>query len=241
MNNLWIYGCSFSESSSVYQELCEKHDTNKPDPLNIYKYFIYRNKRLPDSWDMLLSKKLDLNLINNSEGGISNQEIFHRFLKTYDRFNDGDVIVIEWTFVERFRMALNNHNWSHILPNTGVNNLSNTTTEEISVNRLFKIYEDEINDYMKVIKTICEHKKVKIYFWTIDKRLIYNKLERDNNILLRDLVPINESPLPILNVMGGETISQETNHLIENSHFGEKSHIITSDLFYEQIKKDLVN
>ena len=243
MKSLWIFGCSFSANNDLYLS----HLKDGENFSNMKIYYDFHNKTLPDTWSTLLSEKLNLDEKNYAMGGISNQEIFHRFCKQMDSFEKGDLIILEWTMITRFRLAWGDNHWDHILPNNECQdpNINKQTTDEISFNRLYKIYEEEIYDYIKVINTISEHKNTKVYFWTIDKRLIYNVLERPDNILMKDIVPINEEPsLVVNNFEGCMTISQEVKELYpnySNNHFGKNSNIKISDLFYEQIKKDLVD
>ena len=56
---------------------------------------------LEESWPVLLSKKLNLNLINNALPGASNGEITNEIFKKYDDIKDDDIVILEIGFFNR--------------------------------------------------------------------------------------------------------------------------------------------
>jgi hypothetical protein len=57
--------------------------------------------KIEDSWPILLSSKLKLNLINHSLIGCSNGEILNKFFKEYETIQDGDIVILEIGFYNR--------------------------------------------------------------------------------------------------------------------------------------------
>ncbi len=78
MSNLIVFGDSFST-----------HFTTNNSVL------------LEESWPVLLSEKLNLNLINNALPGACNGEITNEIFKKYNDINDNDIVIIEIGFFNR--------------------------------------------------------------------------------------------------------------------------------------------
>ena len=56
---------------------------------------------LEESWPVLLSKELNLNLVNNALPGASNGEITNEVFKKYDDIKDDDIVILEIGFFNR--------------------------------------------------------------------------------------------------------------------------------------------
>ncbi len=78
MNNLVVFGDSFST-----------HFSNN------------NSVKIEESWPILLSEKLNLNLINNALPGACNGEITNEIFKKYDDINNDDIVIIEIGFFNR--------------------------------------------------------------------------------------------------------------------------------------------
>jgi hypothetical protein len=78
MNNLVVFGDSFSTNF-----------TNN------------NSVKIEDSWPVLLSEKLDLNLINHSLPGACNGEITNKFFKHYEDISNNDIVILEIGFFNR--------------------------------------------------------------------------------------------------------------------------------------------
>ena len=143
MNTLFTFGCSFTEDFETSSALLYKN----------YKDF--RGGKFPDSWPKILSNKLNLELKNYGEGASGNEQIFHEICKRCDEFKKGDIIIVEWSFVERYRIAVDNNQWLKI----GVGNvpdnspISNELHLEMILNRTLNPHKELIYDYFFLINT----------------------------------------------------------------------------------------
>ena len=92
MGVLHLFGDSFTEG----------HILDKTYPA--YKEWkLYRGGELPLCWGDLLSKKLNMVMKNHAVAGMSNSEIFQSICRHSHTFEKDDIVIINWTYPNRFR------------------------------------------------------------------------------------------------------------------------------------------
>jgi hypothetical protein len=94
MNTLHTFGCSYTA-----------HFENNNGRSQYEDYKKFRGGTYPKIWPELLSEKMGLKLNNPSAGGSSNYEIFQSFCDIVPKLNEGDVVVIGWSYKERYRLV----------------------------------------------------------------------------------------------------------------------------------------
>ena len=140
MNKLFTFGCSYTEGFS--------DEYSQSDVYLEYKKF--RGGNFPKSWPQILSEKLGMEPHNYGEGASGNQQIFNTFCIKCREFNEGDIVIIGWSFPERYRIAIDDNSWLKLGPGLApAEYISQKTHEEILVNRTLKPYKDELYDYEK--------------------------------------------------------------------------------------------
>lgn len=251
---LYVYGDSFT-------------DGHRKDSAFTWfvKWYEYGGNYLPPNWFELLSDKLDCNYKNYGYIGNSNSQIFESFCKSCHEIKKGDIVIIEWTYNTRFRWAIDGGNpnqghWLTVSILTKNNNydpthITNTTMDEIIVNRSHRLYVDELVNYENLIEQYALSKGFQIYFWALDTQNIYNqpieKLKQKkyicHDLLIENYERLNEMYLnkefSILIkyarfVKGAKWINEETNDVIgDGSHFGATGHKILAEMFYDYIQK----
>ena len=97
MNKLYTFGCSYTEGFSEFFK----------SPMYL-KYKEFNGGVFPKSWPDILAEKLKFDLVNYGEGAAGNQQIFNIFSKKCRELQKGDIVIIEWSFIERYRLALDN-------------------------------------------------------------------------------------------------------------------------------------
>jgi hypothetical protein len=235
MNTLFTFGCSFTEDFTEVP----------PDMGQTIYVMDYLNGRVPDAWPTVLSKLLSFDVQNFGKGGSSNYQIFDVICQQCSKFNKGDIVIIGWTGLNRFRWAnFDEDKWNHIIPNfnTKVHNevyITDNTLNEILVNREHSLYVDEIYSYQKMIDRLAEVVGFDVYYWAMDNRII-NSLPPetlcDKKYLCGHLISQGQSIPRLINIGGGKTIMDETNNLIVDYHYGETGHQVQGELFYKHIK-----
>jgi hypothetical protein len=207
---LWIFGDSFSD------------EFTPPDYDNIYDFRrIYVNYKgyVPKVFGQLISEELDLEYRNHAEQGECNDGIFQNICDVSDEIKDGDIIIINWSYPNRFRIASKNGYWLRIVPNYEpdsklLGDVSMNTINEILINRSSYLFIKEVDSKIKFINNAFK-----------------------NNLII-NWTPTNHKYKLALFLNEYETISKETNGVINDGHYNENSHIKLAEYFIEIIRKN---
>lgn len=91
MNNLFVYGCSFTYGNGClpYDEYYKKHRKNEDDLI----------------WPEIVANEIGYKLYNYGMGAISNDTIFDNIIETFDTITEGDIVILQKTFTHRFDIA----------------------------------------------------------------------------------------------------------------------------------------
>lgn len=159
---LHIFGDSFSQTFT-------EHLRGGSQWVGRYIDFI---KETPKTYSEIVSEYFDYDLKNYSIPGCSNYTIFETFLDRRNLISPNDVVIINWTAINRFRIANHQNNFIDILPNTPHpkqnDDVSLITTQEIAINRnTYSVYWTEILRFVKLINELSTSKK--IYHWSWEK------------------------------------------------------------------------
>lgn len=227
-NKLHVFGCSFSELVDI----------------NGYKNYIeWRNYKPLKSWSELLSEKLDLKLYNYSNGGLCNEVILQRFSNNISDINEGDIVIFEWSFVERYSWVDDNNDIISAGLDGYSKSLPKEMAEQISLNRMSDSRYYQIMDFQKMINEFSKLKKFQVWYWYASQDMYKFIDVNDKRYLLIDEIMENNLPnyqrttFDVVYERGGCDIQTETNGEVNDNHFGELAHKIKSDLFYNHIKR----
>ena len=233
MNTLFTFGCSFTEGFSV---------NSISEPYLEYKDFI--GGEFPKSWPIVLSEHLNYELKNYGEGASGNQQIFQDVCKRCHEFEVNDIVIIEWTFLQRYRMALDD-TWLKLGPSK-INNprspISEECHESIVLNRTLKPYVDELYDYENMVNRLSKSVGFNVFYWSIDNGMLYNvpNLHEKNHYLLNDMIrDRHDNAFTVTKKNGGYKIVEETDGKIRDFHLGGTGHKVMGDLFYQHIIKHI--
>lgn len=141
MSRLITLGCSHT--------LCEGVDSNK------------------DSWPYILSNKLNIPLINLSEAGGSNRTIQHNVYKF--KFKPSDIVVILWTYSDRYHFFINKNTHSGIINSWG-NSRSEIWFKE------FHTQYNEIFDNQTIVNQVnlfLKNKNIQVYNMVVSSEFNY--------------------------------------------------------------------
>ena len=216
--NLWVFGDSFSVP---FKKIENEH------PYVPYKGYC------PKIFSNILSEELDLNLMDMSAGGCSNQSILHTYIKNISKINSNDILIFGWTQPIRFRIASKRNDFYDVIIAVAPHmkefiDMSIDTLNDITINRsTHSIFWDELNDYITVINE--SSKNSLIFHWT----WVEPTKEIDNNIyeskFYEQLTPFKKY----------KTVREETNGDVDDFHYGEVGHKELADDLLVIIKKML--
>lgn len=233
MNTLHVFGDSYTEN---YKDAILKFQ----DAGNTYQQFKdYRGGNLPDNWSEIVANKLNFNLNNYGWGGAGNDEIFDRVCEHSHDFKKGDVVIVGWSFHNRFRWSYFNEHlkrdvWTHVLPSSYTDVVSEQTTDEIILNRDSVLYRNQIENFENILITLSNSIGFECYFWTFDE-YFFNPKYKKNHICVNG----TESLIGEILKLGGLQIVEETNGIVKDSHWGESGQTIMGDIFYRSIRKEI--
>lgn len=232
MSKLWIFGCSYSAEYS-HRGVITK---------NFQQYKDYRNGFLPDVWGKILSNNLGYEYINCADGGVGNDFIFEQICNNSENFKKDDILIIQWSYMDRFRWVANNE-WQHSTSNTKIPFISQEFCDETFVTRTHDLSIKTIFEFEKIIEVLAKCIEFNVYFWTGDYKiseLIPKEKKLNKKYIASKYIKPNGTIFDeILFKRNGQRIFEETNGAVDDKHFGEVAHKIMAELFYEHIKENI--
>jgi hypothetical protein len=216
--NLWVFGDSFSVP---FKKIENEH------PYVPYKGYC------PKIYSNIISEELNLNLMDMSMGGCSNQSILHTYIKTIDKIKSDDIVIIGWTQPIRFRIASKRNDFYDVIiavapyMNEFID-MSIDSLNDFTINRsAHSIYWDELIDYVNVINKSSQSKH--IFHWT----WVEPTKEIDTNVYESKFYDL------LLPFKKYKTVRDETNGDVDDFHYGEVGHLDLANDLLDKIKKML--
>lgn len=232
MNTLHTFGCSYTQEFELLTP-------NDPQIKYVNEFL---NGIIPPTWSKILSNLLGYNQVITAQGGIGNETIFEKVCKMSPNFKKGDMVIIQWSQNHRFRWPHNNNPnhkgyWVNQIPNfcNELPTLSKTTQDEIFLIRDHPLYREQLYNYHVLIEQLARSVGFDIYYWAMGEKII-SELPKDKKFLLSDKFDkVSHNYFTYFNKMNAYTITQETNGVIYDGHYGKTGHEIIGKLFYEHI------
>ena len=210
MKTLWTFGGSFTEGY-----------TNK---YNWSRDYIKWKGYIPKVYGDIIADKLNLYLKNMGESGICNYTLLENICHQIDNIKDDDVIIINWAPTIRFRLVDTDEKiWRPVMPGKFSNVeyfgniVSQTTLNEIFVNRDSKLYQYEIINWIKLL----------------------NKTFKSNIIIHWTPAP-EMSGTNLWNFSQYNRIKNETNGEVKDNHYSETGHIEVADKLMSIMNKEII-
>ena len=216
--NLWVFGDSFSVP---FKKIENEH------PYVPYKGYC------PKIYSNIISEELDLNLMDMSMGGCSNQSILHTYIKNIDNINQDDIVIVGWTQPIRFRIASKRNDFYDVIIAVAPYmeefiDMSVDSLNDFTINRsTHSIYWDELIDYIKVIDKSTKTKNIIHWTWVSPTDKI------DTNIYERQFYNL------LLPFKKYKSVKEETNGDVDDFHYGEVGHMELAVDLLDEIKKML--
>jgi hypothetical protein len=179
----------------------------------VQKYIKWKGYK-PKSYLDNLSEYYNCDSFNHAIQGADNYTILQSFCDNLYKIKKDDLVIINWSNINRFRVVNKENNWIRILPTDlkilNQTEISDKTANEILINRMSEKYVEEVKSWSKMIDKLSINKK--IFQWTYLDELSTNIINKVNLIY--------------------EKISFETNGLIDDFHLSEKGN--------EELSEDLI-
>ena len=195
-NKLWTFGCSFT---AEYDPIGGIHP---PFENNFDRYYKFRGNNFPDTWTTVLANKIGYNPMNCAFGGSSNYGILNQFIEVCDLIKKDDIVIINWTYIDRFRWAamppFTPPNtafpfWKKISSSTlNDKDIKEQTRIDIIQNRVsYDLYVEEVYDYQKIIDLLSKIIGFDVYYWSVDHSIIYSlskEILNQKKYIINDLI-----------------------------------------------------
>lgn len=241
---LIVFGCS---NSAYFHE--------KTETYRQYKEF--KNGEFPPTWSEIMAKELSVDLINYAIPGSGNDSIRMEFVKNVRNIREGDIVIIGWSFIERYMWVNRLKNtWDHHLFGYSSDmDISRNTHQDILINRSHEpsnyLYIEQIYDWMDMINYISDKIGFQVYYWDFDGRIL-NKycfnvsgsslVLNERRLFFKDRVLVHEAHtgtgiFNYVKSLGGEQIIDETNGEIMDHHLGEKGHQVMAKIFLNKLNE----
>jgi hypothetical protein len=206
MKTVWIFGDSFS--TPFHCKTLGAWDTNYCN----WKGYV------PEYFGDIITNELGVQSKHFGIGGVDNDTIFEMILKQAPNICKGDIVIIGWSSIHRFRLADSTKGFITIRQidelKKNIPFISKNTLEEILVNRSLFGYEYEL------------YNRVKFLNWLF------------KDMILIQWTPFRHMGIKIWGDSEFSTITNETNGSIKDAHYSELGHKQLANMFLEMIGND---
>jgi hypothetical protein len=256
MNKLWAFGDSYT--AGILPDI--DHFTPYVEYL---KFLGIKKQDFPKSWPYQLAHKLNMEPIVFATGGASNEEITMNILNNIPTFQKNDIVIVEWSYMNRYMWALpnKNHNSNEIAKPFGKFNRCSIYTEfklengyvptevfkHVGINKSLDAWTLQIQLFQNMLEYLSNLIGFHLFIWSSDDN-IYKNIKSDKWIIgdiVLDYLSTNttgNSFLKSIRPFGATSILQETNGKVNDCyHLGIRGNEAQSNLFFEYIKKYLDN
>ena len=189
--------------------------------LEFAKEYIKYKGYEPKIYSEIISEKLEFELINRANKGDNNYGILHAFLSEIDNIKSDDLVIVQVHKKFRFRLVDEYGNIEPISQHWNNRYKITLNTKSDNPNNFIVNHKDEVNNLVKIVKLLIPNNK--IFFWSPFQ-------ETSDNINM-------------LNFYQFTTITEETNGIINDKHYGEIGHIELADYILKdilQINKNII-
>jgi hypothetical protein len=211
MNKIWGFGDSFTFGHGC-----------RPDGPNVAYY--YGHKKENDKiWLDWLGEYMNMRAINLGICGASNDTILDSIIDNWENIKNDDIVIIGITYNGRFDIPINNRlqsvlwDWEERLPI--IDKDKNFRKEEIETVLNFKYYFSNSELYknrqlkrISFIERLLKSKNIKCFTWDVKSYVIFDSID---------------------------TIKNDTNGLIDDSHFSFKGHYDFANIIHKKITNNM--
>jgi hypothetical protein len=212
MNNLYVFGDSFSTNFSIINEIL-----------------------VEESWPVLLSEKLGYELKSFASAGISNYGILNSIYNN-SNFDKDDIVIIGITFYDRLYDF-----WKNIGIDLRNNDTEGFTENEINfyqeklinTNGMLQYTQTALLQYNFIIKLLKQ--TTNVYFWNMDKcgLPLFNEMTKTHH--KNYIKPFNE--ICWIDYCNSNSNWWQTNN---DRHFGKTGHKEFFEYLYPYIQTNLI-
>jgi hypothetical protein len=208
-NTLWSFGDSFS---TPYGD----------KPYKVCDEYINYKGYEPKMFSNIIAETLGMNCIIKAKGGLDNYSIMENVCNISDKVIDGDLIIIGWSHINRFRIVKKNGEWLPILPFLRLTKFEEFNMDMLDIFAMNRLdfedkYTNEVNSWIKLID--LAYKNCTVIHWSAHQKT------KINATIIKNIT----------------TISKETKNIIEDTHHSETGQKELANIFLNKILKKEIN
>lgn len=233
MKKLFVFGCSFTQP---YFDMLN-HDGS----VGTYtQYRMWKGGTFPKTWSEILSDQIGYELRNYARGGSCNYHTIKAYNDHCHEIEEGDLVIIQWTYVERFWTVMNERELINVAGPWQFDSLhiGSKTAEETYVNRSYKPWVNEIYSFEKNFDQMAKLGKHNIFYWSACDQIINSESQEFKN---KSKYLLSECDKSVITYFADKydnlRIYQETKTEVGDAHYGEFGQKFLSDKIYEQLKE----
>lgn len=183
--HLWVFGDSFTAGNGCLpNEVYTKYKESDEDII----------------WPEIVSKKLDMPVINIGMGMFSNDKILDTILERFDLICEGDTVIISKTFFTRFDIPSKNEKYFVTLSAGHITNSymttqhfvtytedELTTLQNVALLANSKLIENRWNFRFDFLENLIKSKGARVLIWSVeDVFQIYDTIQDATNNKIND-------------------------------------------------------
>jgi hypothetical protein len=181
MNNLFVFGCSFTEGNGchLHEPYAKKYKKSEDDLI----------------WPEYVAKKLNLNLHNFGRGLTGNDRIIDSIIDNYNKITEGDIVILQKSFSHRFDVSNTNQYgidcWQTITPTSldSLKEIGYYDDDILSLTKTLSIIDSDLNN-QRWIRRFNFFKKILISDKKV-KACIFWDLESGYHVRLKKIVEVD--------------------------------------------------
>lgn len=231
MNKLYTFGCSVTENLD-----------NLPEWSPRIKYANEYCGGRYKSWPEILGKKLNMETENYaalSAGnklpfklGNTNEDIMEALSLTSLDFKKGDIVIVQFTTLGRFRLALSNNNFDTILPGHIGNHKNKNSLIDALENKSNTAFIRPLINNMNPFIKLSEVIGFDLWMWSNDDYIQEYMIPLNNSRWL-----FNDNINELLPKLNAHPIAVVTDKKIEDYHLAQPGQEILANLIYNRINE----
>lgn len=194
---------------------------NDENAIHVKQYISWKGYK-PKGYIDFLSEHFSCETHNFAVQGNDNYSILESFCKNLDKIENDDLVIINWSNVDRFRIVNLFDSWVRILPNhldiLNQTDISVKTINQMMVNRMSKKYVEEVLNWSKLINELSKEKKI----------LQWSYVEDFKSKTIKYINPVVEK------------IVTETNGEVNDTHFSENGNKELSKYILKYLNDNLI-
>lgn len=135
MSRLWTFGCSHTRGEG----LDDVYDPITKDNKGASKF----------AWPQLVADHLAVPCLNYGQGGVGNKKIWHNVLGVAPEIQKDDIVIVQWTYLERFNVFFNDKDPGQKIGLSHVRNMKANPVDRSWFEYLYARYDQRLDLFLR--------------------------------------------------------------------------------------------